>query len=233
MQAYPEVLSKIVPSVARYLAYQALVFADVPLAGRRVLDVGGGSGIMSFYAACRGAPKVVCLDPLEAGSNEAMEHQYQSFARHVGGPVTRIRERLQDWEPDQVFDVVLVHNAINHLDEDACERMGAADARESYLAIFAHLRSLLASGGHLVLTDCARRNLWGDLGLPNVFAPTIDWRIHQQPHVWDALMIKSGFQPGRIRWIAPSRIRRPGQLIFGNRLGGYLTNSFFVLTSRA
>lgn len=232
MQAYREALGAIVPSPTRYLAYQALVFADVQLAGRRVLDVGGGNGAMSFYAASRGARSVVCLDPLEEGSNDAMDHQYQSLAQHVGGPVTRIRERFQDWRTAQVYDVVLVHNAINHFDEVACGRIPAPDARAAYVRIFTALRALLAPGGHLVLTDCARRNLWGDLHLPNVFAPTIDWRIHQQPRVWDALMVEAGFQPGRIRWIAPSRMRRPGQLVFGNRLGGYLTNSYFILTSR-
>lgn len=230
--AYVEALSEIVPSPSRYLSYQALVFAGVPLAGRRVLDVGGGNGALSFYAAARGASSVVCLDPLEEGSNAAMDHQYHVFAHHVGGPVTRIRERFQNWGTDQIFDVAVIHNAINHFDEDACRRIPADDARATYLDIFSSLRSLLAPGGRLILTDCARRNLWGDLRLPNIFAPTIEWRIHQQPRVWDALMVEAGFEPGRISWVAPSRMRRPGQLIFGNRVGGYLTNSLFILASR-
>lgn len=233
MKTYVDELSRIVPSPARYLAYQGLVFEGVPLAGRRVLDVGGGNGVMSFYAASRGASKVVCLDPLQEGSNNAMNRQYESFARHVRGPVTRIRERFQDWEPDQVYDVVLAHNAINHLNENACARIPAPDARKICLDIFTRFRSLLAAGGHLILTDCGRRNLWGDLHLPNIFAPTINWRIHQQPQVWDTLMVAAGFQPAQIRWAAPSKLRGPGQLIFGNRFGGYLTNSHFILTSQA
>lgn len=234
MRSYVEALGKSVPSPTRYLAYQALVFDGVPLASRRVLDVGGGNGVMSFYAACRGASTVVCLDPLEDGANEAMDGQYQSFAQHVGGPVTRIRERFQDWvATSQAYDVVLVHNAVNHFNEAACERLPAADAQAFYLGIFTSLRSVLAPNGHLILTDCARRNLWGDLRLHNIFAPTIEWHIHQQPKVWDALLIEAGFRPGRIRWDAPSKMRRPGQLIFGNRFGGYLTNSHFILTSQS
>lgn len=232
MHSYVDELGKIVPSPGRFLAYQALVFDGVPLAGRRVLDVGGGNGVMSFYAASRGASSVVCLDPLREGSNDAMDRQYRSFARHADAVVTRVRERFQDWETDRVHDVVLVHNAINHFDEEACARIPARDATAFYHDIFTRLRALLVPGGHLVLTDCGRRNLWGDLGLPNVFAPTIHWRIHQQPQVWDALMVAAGFRPARIRWAAPNTLRRPGQLVLGNRLGGYLTNSHFIMTSR-
>ena len=233
MPTYIDELSRIVPSPARYLTYQALVFDGVPIAGRRVLDVGGGNGLMSFYAASQGASAVVCLDPIEDGSNTAMHRQFQALAEHVGGPVTRVHERFQDWKTDQVHDIILVHNAINHVNEGATARIQAADARAFYVGVFSSLRSLLAPGGHLILTDCGRRNLWGDLGVPNIFAPGIEWRIHQQPQVWDALMVEAGFRPARKRWLSPSRMGKLGQRVFGNRVGGYLTNSFFILTSQA
>jgi len=231
MQTYAEALNGIVPSPNRYITYMKRVFDGVPIKGSSVLDVGGGNGMISYYAAAAGASSVVCLDPLDAGSNEAMECQYESFVKRVGGPVSKIRERFQDLKPDHPYDVVLVHNAVNHLDEDACQRLPDDDAWQSYREIFRSLRSLVAPGGWLIMADCARRNLWGDIHLPNIFSPTIEWHIHQQPKMWDKLLVESGFQPGRIRWNALSKLHKPGQILLGNRVGAYLTNSHFILTS--
>lgn len=234
MDAYLTALGNLVPSPSLYAAYLRLLFDGVPIDGRNVLDVGGGSGLISFYTAANGAKSVVCLDPAGDGSDPAMERHYHLLEAGVGGPVVKVRRRFQDLDPQETqYNILLVHNSVNHLDEDACERLPAEDARQSYTAIFSHLRSLLAPGGHLIMADCGRRNMWGDLHLPNVFAPSIEWHIHQQPDVWDELLVSCGFLPGRIRWDAPSRLRRPGQMVFGNRIGGYLTNSHFILTSRA
>jgi SAM-dependent methyltransferase len=231
MDAYLTALNQLVPSPSRYATYLRLLFDGVVIAGRSVLDVGGGSGLISFYAATSGASSVVCLDPVGDGSNPAMERQYELLETGVGGPVVRVRQRFQDLDPlEGRFDIVLIHNAVNHLDEDACERLPAADARQAYTAIFSNLRSLLAPGGHLIMADCGRKNIWSDLRLPNVFAPGIEWNIHQQPEIWNELLLSSGFGVGRIRWDAPSKLRRTGQIVLGNRVGGYLTNSHFVLT---
>src|SRR5438105_1775838 len=44
------------------------LFCGVEFEGRRVLDIGGGEGVYSFYAAASGASEVVCLEPEAAGS---------------------------------------------------------------------------------------------------------------------------------------------------------------------
>lgn len=233
VQDYRDAISPFVPSPSRFTRYLRFVFDGVSLEGRTVLDVGGGDGIASFFAAAQGAAKVVCLDPGADGSSTAIDDRYRILSERVGGPVTRMVERFQDHDPgEDRYDVVLVHNAINHLDEDACARLPAADAQASYRRIFAALRDLLNPGGHMIVADCGRRNLWGDLHLPNMFAPTIEWSIHQEPGVWDALMVAAGFSPARIRWDAPSKMRGPGQLLFGNRVGAYLTSSHFVMTAQ-
>lgn len=234
MERYTDTLVNFVPSPERYLTYLDLVFDGVPLDGRSVLDVGGGDGVISFYAAARGASKVVCLDPAADGSSPAIDDRYALLEDEVGGPVIKLRERFQDHDPGVAkYDVLLVHNAINHLDEEACSRLpDDPDAVAAYREIFRDLRGLLKLGGHAIVADCGRRNLWGDLGVHNVFAPTIEWEIHQEPKVWDQLMTDAGFEPGRIRWDAPSKMRRPGQVVFGNRVGAYLTNSHFILTAR-
>ena len=49
-----------------YLKY---IFGPIDFAGRTMLDVGGGSGVFSFYAACKGARRVACLEPEGDGSS--------------------------------------------------------------------------------------------------------------------------------------------------------------------
>ena len=39
------------------------VFNGIDFAGKRVLDIGGGNGVFSFYAASSGAEYVICLEP--------------------------------------------------------------------------------------------------------------------------------------------------------------------------
>ncbi len=41
--------------------YLDSLFRDIPFENKTMLDIGGGSGIFSFYAACMGAKRVVCL----------------------------------------------------------------------------------------------------------------------------------------------------------------------------
>jgi 2-polyprenyl-3-methyl-5-hydroxy-6-metoxy-1,4-benzoquinol methylase len=47
------------------------LFRDIDFDGKRVLDIGGGDGVYSFYAAAMGAAEVVCLEPEAAGSTAA------------------------------------------------------------------------------------------------------------------------------------------------------------------
>jgi len=43
-----------------YLKY---LFEKISFDNKRMLDIGGGAGLFSFYAACKGATEVICLEP--------------------------------------------------------------------------------------------------------------------------------------------------------------------------
>ena len=72
---------------------QAILLAleDIEVAGRRVLDVGTGSGILAFAAECMGADSVVGLDIDETAVwvafETAQEQEWESRVSFVLGPI--------------------------------------------------------------------------------------------------------------------------------------------------
>jgi SAM-dependent methyltransferase len=220
----------------RYTIYVERLFDGVGLAGRRVLDVGGGSGLISFYAAARGA-SVVCLEPTADGSNPQMEADYQRLEAQLADAVqVRLdRRTFQALDAEAgSFDVLVLHNAVNHLDEAACQALpDSAVARRTYADLFSRLRELSRPGGDLILSDCSRLNLFGVLRIRNPFVPEIEWHLHQQPRVWADLLREAGFIEPRIRWNPMTRAGRPGEWLLANWLGAFATQSHFTLTARS
>lgn len=217
----------------RMPAYLRQLFSRTELAGRRVLDVGGGDGIMSFFAATRGAADVVCLEPIGDGSSADAGRKFRHQARELGlrsvrfVPLTLQRYLDQD---AQTFDVVLLHHSINHLNEGAAAVVHTdAAARDEYVALFGRLRRVLSPGADLVAADCSRRNFFSDLHMRNPLARSIEWWKHQSPWTWSAMLRDAGFCNATVQWTAPSLLGASGQVVLGNRIGAYFTTSYFVL----
>lgn len=105
-------------------------------------------------------------------------------------------------------------------------------ARNRYLEMLCKLAKLTTPGGYLIVADCARENFWDRIGRRSPFAPSIEWSLHHQPEVWAGLLQRAGFGDERVRWNTHAKLGAPGQGLLGNRLGGYLTNSHFILTAR-
>lgn len=233
---YREVLARGLYSTRHNLArFLDTVFGGLPLEGRTVLDIGGGMGLLSFAAVQRGAARAVLVEPeaQEAGGTAGVLGRFREVCEALGWtnrielqPVT-----FQAFDPGaERFDVILSHNAINHLDERACAQLHRqAEARRVYLEIFAKLRRLAQPGGHVVMLDCGRRNLFGDLGLRNPLMPSIEWRKHQQPEVWARMLGEAGFTEPSFRWTTLHSLGRPGRALLGNRLAAYLLTSHFRL----
>jgi SAM-dependent methyltransferase len=216
--------------------YGRYLFDGIPLDGRAVLDVGGGTGIYTFYAAAAGARRAVCLEPEAAGATSGVTARFRDVFEALGRPegVSLAPQTLEDFDPTQgPFDVVLLNNSVNHLDEEACVRLpGDPEARARYGRCFARLRGLLAPGGHLILTDCSNGNVFPRLGLTNPLLPMIEWPKHQSPEVWAGLLREAGFTDPRISWSSFNRLRAPGRLLLGNRVAAYFLTSHFRLAMR-
>ena len=209
------------------------LFKNIALENRRVLDIGGGSGLHSFYAACMGAKEVVCLEPETEGSRSGMGAKFRRLSGILGQdhvwfePVT-----FQAFEPaGKQFDIILLHNSINHLDETACINLLNDDASKAiYMDICSKLSSLASSRAKLIVCDCSRYNFFALFRIRNPFAPTIEWNKHQAPEVWVDLLSQVGFVNPRIRWTSFNTLRSPGRVLLGNRLLSYFLRSDFRFT---
>ncbi len=207
-------------------------FRGIDLGGKRVLDIGGGRGTQSLFAAFSGAAGVVCLEPEAAGSfgegtTAGFERAGEVFKVR---DVTLVKKTFQDYDPgDQRFDLVLMHNSINHLDEDACERLHEDPAaRQVYRRLFAKLSDVMEPG-LVVVSDVSRENLWHRLGLVNPAARRIEWHKHQRPSLWADLFREQGFLFKELSWASPSILGGVGARFLDNRVAAWAYTSAFRL----
>ncbi len=209
------------------------LFKDIALENRRVLDIGGGSGLHSFYVACMGAKEVVCLEPETEGSRSGTREKFGKLGEILRQDQVKFEPvTFQAFDPGgKQFDVILLHNSINHLDEIACINLPNNKAsRAIYLNIFSKLSSLANGGTKLIVCDCSRYNVFALLRVRNPFAPTIEWHKHQAPEVWTDLLSQVGFTNPSIRWTAFNTLRSPGRVLLGNKLLSYFLRSHFRFT---
>lgn len=188
------------------------LFRGVSLKDKNILDIGGGDGLYSFFAALSGAKKVICLEPEIEGSSLGVQNQFRLIQQMLAlQNVTLEGKKLQDFNTSDRFDVVILHNSINHLDEDSCINLKKdIKAQQNYRLIFNNIFNIMNPGGILTVTDCAQSNFWSDiLKIKNPFMPTIEWHKHNSPNLWGKILHDVGFELLSIRW------------------GNYLSNKYF------
>lgn len=213
-------------------SYIDYLFDGIALANKRMLDVGAGTGVFSAYAALSGATEVVGLEPGAQGSESGARDTFTEVCADLElKNVQVLGQRLEEFFPfPESFDVILLNNSINHLDEAACVTLQVdPEARERYQCLFTRLGSLARPGAILVATDCSSGNFFPDHGIRSPFAPTIEWHKHQHPSVWARELAKAGFRDPSIRWTPPLYIGGLGEVVFGSETAAYFLESHFRL----
>lgn len=221
------------PSERRLNFQMNFLFDGIDLTNRRVLDIGGGSGLCTFYAACKGAKEVICIEPEGAGSSEGQLGHFAILQEQMKcSDVVLKRTTFQEFDPAGCqFDVIILCNSINHLDEEACINLLHDErAKHTYAKIFAKLFDLSAGSADLIICDCTRYSFFPLIKMRNPFHPTIEWHKHQSPQTWAKLLSDAGFVKRRVRWSSFTRLGRIGGLMLGNVVMAFFLNSHFCLT---
>jgi SAM-dependent methyltransferase len=204
--------------------------------GRHILEVGGGDGIMSLWLLWAGARSVTCLEPEAAGATSGTLARARMHRSELGITDEALRllpDRFQDYQPDRELGIVLLRNSINHLDEPATERLlEDPAARRSYLELFGRVRRMLAPGGHVIMADSGRENVWGWLFTKSPIAPHIEWHKHQEPETWASVLAEAGFTPAPPTWWHPTYRGRALAPFIDNRLVARFLASYFVLRAQ-
>ena len=209
-------------------------FDGVDLADKEILDIGGGVGLASTYAIVKGASKAVLLEPESDGSSANMLDRAHALAQDLGceSRVVALNSTFQDFVAgSRMFDIIVLEASINHLNEHAVQRLDFdSEAEDEYLLLVAKMYEMLRPGGVVILSDCGKRNFFGDFGLKNPFTPTIEWQKHQQPRTWADLFSKMNFSRLSLKWGVHASLGKIGQIFLGNRVVFYFISSYFILT---
>lgn len=210
------------------------LFKNVDLRNKNVLDIGGGNGLLSNYAAVTGAKRVVLLEPEFDGSHAGIVKVNMDMQEKLalGNIVSFKDETFQNYDNNGLaFDVVLLHNSVNHLDEEACEGLATnLEYQERYCSLFKKMYEMMSPNAILMLCDCSSKNFFPQIGLKNPFWKNIEWHKHQPPEQWIDLLRKVGFTQPRIRWSSYNFLFTPGRILTGNRFVSYFLLSHFSLS---
>src|SRR5436190_11723458 len=112
-------------TLSRYKHRGGFILDGIDLAGKRVLDIGCGHGAWCFWSVLNGASFAQGLEPEAAGSSPGMVGTFQQLAVKYGleRNVSCLPMKLEDFKTDQKFDIAISYASINHMDEDAVQRL--------------------------------------------------------------------------------------------------------------
>jgi glycosyltransferase involved in cell wall biosynthesis len=220
-------------SAARYKTRGELLFNGIRLADAHVLEVGCGTGAWAIWAALHGANRVVGIEPEAQGSTSNVLSTLRKSIEilELNEKITASSHYLHQLPVQKhAFDVVVMYNVINHLDESAVVSLHREhDALSRYVSILENLRLGMHPDSWVIVADCARTNLWNQVGLVSPFARSIEWHKHQNPPVWTDVFERAGYDYFDLRW----QPLQPFPRLTANWFAQYLTCSLFVLRFRA
>ncbi len=208
-----------------------ILFKNIDLKDKTVLDIGAGNGVYSFYALIKGAKKLVCIEPEFEGSRSNYISSLKKFRKFINreDDVIISTDTFQNFKSEMKFDVVLMHYSVNHIDEENCIVLESSKkSQEIYHNYFQKIYNSMTNNGDLIITDTSKYNFFNFFGITNPFVSTIEWQKHQSPYVWSRYLEKVKFSTKKIQWTAPMKLKK-FHFLLNNVVFLYFTTSLFRL----
>lgn len=222
-------------SIFRLRNLLKFMFNKIDFSNTRVLDIGGGAGLLSIYSVVMGAEKCISLEPDTDGASGGNKQKFNSLKNSIDSNINAfmIPKTFQEYSEgiSEKFDIIIMANSINHLDESSViSLLTNKQSQSKYSKIFQDIYNLLNDNGHLIITDCSRFNFFNFIGIKNPLMPTIEWNKHQSPYTWCSLLKKVGFKDAKVLWSSPNMLGVIGRFLLGNRIAAYFTFSHFHIS---
>jgi hypothetical protein len=207
------------------------LFSGIDFNNKNFLDIGGGIGLHSFYAASKGARQVLCLEPEADGSGITVNEKFNYISKALNyDNVVLKNSTIQSYLFLDKYDIIFLHNSINHLDEQSCiNLLTDRSSYENYQKIFRKIYNVANKNAILLICDCSNSNFFAKLRMTNPLSPTIVWNKHQRPETWASLLKEVGFSNPKINWSSFNRLGSPGRFLLSNRFMAFFLQSHFCL----
>jgi SAM-dependent methyltransferase len=215
------------------------MFKGIDFAGKQVLEIGSGRGILAIYMGMRGA-QVLSMEPEMVGATSGVIAQQEARVKALGlTNVTVLNADFNTWDPGpQRFDVIVSRASINHLYASAHHAEYHKETYAAYLHIARRLREMLAPGGVFVATDGNRHaffTLARELGIRRPWRwkkSGVDWRHHQNPGTWKKIFREAGFSRVDVAYPVPYKLRALRPIVDTAVANFFLQGSFILRATR-
>ena len=224
------------PAFAHALAN---MFRGIDFAGKRVLEIGSGRGLLAIYMGMQGA-QVLSMEPEMVGATSGVIAQQQARLAQLGMKnVEVVNADFNTWDAgERRFDVIVSRASINHLYASVHHAEHHKETYDAYLQVARRVHHMLAPGGVFVATDASRYALFSALRRFGVRRPwrwqrsTIDWRHHQNPSTWTKIFREGGFPTVEIAYPVPYRLRALEPIVDTAVANFFLRGAFILRAQR-
>ena len=200
------------------------------IAGKRMLDIGGGDGFLGLYnRVIRGASSISIIDSYDShggkgGHESGYDNMMEIIQRHKIENVDVIKSDIRDVKlSSEQFDSVYARNSFHHI-------FGHYRTEDSEIVeLMVSIHGALVPGGSLIIGETSRNQVWR-------FIPPIRNRMANGPWIHKKITPKrlkrcatsAGFKSVAIRWYTLYKLRSLKPLLSNQAANAFMTGSYVL-----
>lgn len=200
------------------------------IAGKRMLDIGGGDGFLGLYnRIVRGASSISIIDSYDShggkgGHESGYDNMMEIIQRHKIENVDVIKSDIRDVKlSSEQFDSVYARNSFHHI-------FGHYRTEDSEIVeLMVSIHGSLVPGGSLIIGETSRNQVWR-------FIPPIRNRMANGPWIHKKIAPKrlkrcatsAGFKSVAIRWYTLYKLRSLKPLLSNQAANAFMTGSYVL-----